>query len=113
MGYSRAVRTGPLVEVSGTTATIDGQVAAPGDMREQTRIALQKIENALQRAGAQMQQVVRTRIYVTDINRWSEVAEVHAQYFRHIKPATSMVQVSRLIDSQMLVEIEATAWLDN
>jgi enamine deaminase RidA (YjgF/YER057c/UK114 family) len=108
-GYSRAVRVGNLVEVAGTTAFADGKVVAPGDMYAQTRFALQKIERALQQAGATLADVVRTRMYVTDISRWEEAARAHGEFFGEIRPATTMVEVSKLIDAEMLVEIEATA----
>ncbi len=111
VGYSRAVRIGNLIEVSGTTAVKEGVVQYKGNMYAQTRTCLEIIDAALQQAGASMQEVVRTRIYVTDIRRWEEVAKAHAEFFRDVRPATAMVEVSRLIDPEMLVEIEATAML--
>jgi enamine deaminase RidA (YjgF/YER057c/UK114 family) len=108
VGYSRAVRVGNTVEVSGTAPVQDGKVH--GDTPYQQTIAcLEIIKRSLEQAGATLQDVVRTRIYVTDISKWEQYAKAHAQYFGKIKPATSMVEVSALIDSSMMVEIEATA----
>jgi enamine deaminase RidA (YjgF/YER057c/UK114 family) len=105
VGYSRAVRVGPLVAVAGTTGSGD-------DVASQTRDALRRIDIALRQAGAALTDVVRTRIYVTDIARWREVAEVHAQIFGDIRPAATMVEVSALIAPDLLVEIEADAYVD-
>jgi enamine deaminase RidA (YjgF/YER057c/UK114 family) len=110
VGYSRAVRAGDTIYVSGCTATVEGEVVAVGDVYEQTRLALQVIVNALARLGAEATDVVRTRMYVTDISRWEEVARAHGELFGEVRPATSMVEVSRLIDPRMLVEVEAVAW---
>lgn len=108
VGYSRAVRIGPHVAVAGTTG------AGPaGDIAAQTRDALRRIEGALQQAGAALTDVVRTRIYVTDISRWREVGAVHAQVFGEIRPVATMVEVSALIAPDLLVEIEADAYLDS
>lgn len=111
IGYSRAVRVGNVVEVSGTTATDGDAVVGKGNPYEQAIYALRKIEQALAQAGASLQDVVRTRIYMTDISQWQEVGRAHGEVFRDIKPASTMVQVSALIHPDHLVEIEATAIL--
>ncbi|WNV77389.1 RidA family protein [Geodermatophilus sp. DSM 44513] len=109
VGYSRVVVHGDMAWVSGTTATVDGAVAHPGDAGAQTRQALATVERALERAGFTLADVVRTRLYVTDISRWLEVGRAHGEVFAGIRPATSMVQVAALIDPAMLVEVEADA----
>jgi enamine deaminase RidA (YjgF/YER057c/UK114 family) len=107
VGYSRAVRVGPHVAVAGTTGS-----GPAGDIAAQARDALRRIEVALGQAGAALTDVVRTRIYVTDISRWREVGAVHAQVFGEVRPAATMVEVSALITPEILVEIEADAYLD-
>ncbi len=110
VGYARAVQVGETVHVSGTTATDpSGKVMAPGDMYAQTVQTIRNIENALKRLGLGLENVVRTRIFVTQIDRWEEVAKAHAEFFGEVHPATSLIGVARLVDPEMLVEIEAEA----
>jgi enamine deaminase RidA (YjgF/YER057c/UK114 family) len=109
VGYSRAVRVGDVVHVAGTTALRDGTVVAPGDAYAQARVALGIIVSALAECGATPADVVRTRIYVTDIGIWEEVGRAHGEVFADVRPASTMVQVAALIDPDLLVEIEAEA----
>ncbi|MCA9900766.1 MAG: RidA family protein [Ardenticatenaceae bacterium] len=110
VGYSRAVRVGPYVHVAGTTAAdSDGKVVSVDDPYAQTIYILKKIEVALQKTGAELKDVVRTRIYVTDVTDWDEVARAHGEVFAQIRPAATLVEVNGLIEPEMLVEIEADA----
>jgi enamine deaminase RidA (YjgF/YER057c/UK114 family) len=112
VGYSRAVRVGAQVWVAGTTATgEDGKIVGAGDAAAQTRQALANIERALKSAGAGMRHVVRTRIFVTDILLWEEIGRVHGEFFGAIRPVTTMVEVTGLVDPEMVVEIEADAFV--
>jgi enamine deaminase RidA (YjgF/YER057c/UK114 family) len=113
VGYSRAVRVGPHVWVSGTTATDDsGTLVGVGEPGSQARQALDNVRRALEAAGAGIAQVVRTRIYVTNVDNWPEIAAAHAEFFGAVRPAATMVEVVRLVSPEMLVEIEAEAYVD-
>ena len=110
VGYSRAVKIGNVIEVTGTVSVDDNSNLVGGkDAYEQTKFIIQKIEKVLQRAGASLKDVVRTRMFVTDISRWEEYGKAHGEFFKDIKPCTTMVEVSKLISPEYLIEIEATA----
>lgn len=110
VGYSRAVKIGNTIEVTGTVAVDENSNLAGGNSAyEQTKFIIQKIETVLQRAGASLKDVVRTRMFVTDISRWEEYGKAHGEFFKDIKPCTSMIEVKGLIDPAYLIEIEATA----
>lgn len=111
IGYSRAVRIGKLIEISGTAAVDRDKIIAPGDPYKQTKFIIQKIEKALNDAGGSLNDVVRTRIYVTNIKDWDSVGRAHGEFFKNIKPVTTMIEVKSLIDPNFVVEIEATAYL--
>jgi len=112
VGYSRAVRVGNIIEVAGTTAMDGDNLIGKGDIYKQTFYVFQKIEKALQEAGASLQDVVRTRMFVTDISQWEEVGKAHGEFFKTIKPVATMVEVSQLINEDLLIEIEVTAIIE-
>lgn len=112
VGYSRAVRVGNIIEVAGTTATDGDAVAGKGNMYEQTKFIFLKIEKALLEAGGCLKDVVRTRMYVTNITKWEEASKAHHEFFKDIKPAATMVEVSALVNPDLLIEIEVTAILE-
>lgn len=110
VGYSRAVKIGNVIEVTGTVAVDDNNELVGGnDAYEQAKFIIQKIEKVLQKAGASLNDIIRTRMFVTDISRWEEYGKAHGEFFKEIKPCTTMVEVSKLISSEYLIEIEATA----
>ena len=111
VGYSRAVRVGNLIEVAGTTAVRNGAIVGRGNAYEQAKCIFEIIEQTLKEAGAGMDKVIRTRMFVTDISLWQDVGRAHGEFFKTVKPASTLVEISRLIDPEMLVEIEVTAHL--
>jgi enamine deaminase RidA (YjgF/YER057c/UK114 family) len=113
VGYSRAIRVGDIIEVSGTAAVDGDKVISPNNFYEQTRFILNKIDKALKDTGSGIEDVVRTRIYITDIAQWKEVGRAHMEFFSQIKPAATMVEVKSLIKEGLVVEIEATAVVRN
>jgi enamine deaminase RidA (YjgF/YER057c/UK114 family) len=112
VGYSRAIRVGNVVEVAGTTAMDGDELIGKGDIYKQTVFIFKKIEKALAEAGATLNDVVRTRMFVTDISKWEEVGKAHGAFFKTIKPVATMLEVSRLINDDLLIEIEVTAIID-
>lgn len=113
VGYSRAIRIGGQIEVAGTTAMKDGEVVCKGDAYGQTKFILEVINNALSQLGASMHDVVRTRMFVTDISLWEQIGKAHGEWFKDIRPVATMVEVKALIDPDLLVEIEAQAIVQN
>jgi enamine deaminase RidA (YjgF/YER057c/UK114 family) len=113
VGYSRAVRVGNIIEVAGTTAMDGDKLIGKGNLYEQAGYIFKKIEKALVEAGATLSDVVRTRMFVTDISRWEEAGKAHGEIFRDIKPVSTMVEVTKLINDDLLIEIEVTAILEN
>ena len=109
VGYSRAVKVGNNIEVAGTTAMDGNVLIGKGDVYLQTKFIFEKIEKVLQQAGSSLKDVVRTRMFVTDITKWEAIGKAHGEFFNTIKPAASMIEVSRLIDEELLIEIEVTA----
>jgi enamine deaminase RidA (YjgF/YER057c/UK114 family) len=112
VGYSTAVKIGNLIEISGTTASDGDQIIGINDVYTQTIFILNKIKSVIENEGGNMSNVIRTRMYVTDIEKWEEAGRAHNEFFSNIKPATTMVEVSRLIHPDMLIEIEVTAIID-
>ena len=113
VGYARAVRVGPLIEVAGTSAaTPDGEILHPGDVYKQTREVLRTIADAIESLGGTIEDVVRTRVFVTDISQWRDAGRAHGEVFGDVLPASAFIEVSRLLHPDMLVEIEATAYVE-
>lgn len=113
VGYSRAIKIGNVVEVAGTTSMKDGEVVGKGDAYQQTKYILEIIKGALHQVGASMSDVVRTRMFVTDISKWEEIGKAHGEYFKDIRPVATMVEVKSLIDPDLLIEIEVQAILSD
>jgi len=113
VGYSRAVRVGNIIEVAGTTAMDGDKLVGKGDVYAQTFFIFQKIEKALIEAGASLEDVVRTRMFIVDISRWEEAGKEHGEFFKDIKPVATMVEIAKLINEDLLIEIEVTAVLGN
>jgi len=111
VGYSRAVIVGNIIEISGTTAVDGENIIGKGDVYSQAVFIFKKVQKLLEDAGSNLKDVIRTRMFVTDISKWKEIGKAHALFFKEIKPATSMIQVSRLIDENLLIEIEVTAFI--
>lgn len=109
VGYSRAVKVNNVIEVAGTTAINNGEIVGKGDPHQQTEYILSKIDEVLKELGSEMSDIVRTRMYVVNINHWEEIGKAHHKFFKNIKPAATMVEVKSLIDPDLLVEIEVTA----
>ena len=109
VAYRRAVRINNTIEVSGTTAVVDGEIVGLGNVYEQTRCCFEIIQKAIEGLGGAMSDVIRTRIYTTDINRWEQIGQAHFEFFKEFPPASTMIEISKLIDDNLLVEIEATA----
>lgn len=109
IGYCRAVKIGNIIEISGTTATVNGEVIGKGDMYLQTKTILQKFEKVLNDLGGNMNDIIRTRIFCTDISKWQDIGKAHGEYFAEVKPTTAMYEISKLINDDLLIEIEATA----
>lgn len=109
IGYARAVKIGNIIEISGTTATVNGNVVGENNVYEQTKCIIEKIDKVLQYFNASLDNVIRTRIFCTDITQWQEIGKAHSLFFKDSKPATGMYQISKLIDEKLLVEIEFTA----